>query len=206
MVYAGLIINRLPSCQSSLTASWQAHNSCRVTGFDIIVLVIVGIAAVGGFLRGLLREVLSLAAWLPVLFAIHNLHDGLTEFIAPYVSSPTIAALSAFTVLLLIPYAAMKLIETMLSGIASGSVVRPIDKLLGFGFGAVKGVIMAVLAFSVLAIGYDTVWGASGRPGWITTARSYPFINASSGQLVKLLEERRRILAEEEGKALRTKK
>ncbi len=177
-----------------------------MTGFDLIVLALVGVAAVGGFLRGLLRELLSLAAWLLVLFAIHNLHDGLTAFIDPYVNSPTIAALSAFTLLLLIPYAAMKLIESMVGGITRGSVVRPIDKVLGFGFGAVKGVIMAVLAFSVLAIGYDTVWGASGRPGWITTARSYPFINASSGQLVRLLEERRRILAEEEGKALKTRK
>jgi membrane protein required for colicin V production len=100
----------------------------------------------------------------------------------------------------------MKLIELMVSGIANGSAVRPVDKLLGFGFGAVKGVIMAVLAFSVLAIGYDTIWGASGRPGWITTARSYPFINASSGQLVKLLEERRRVIAEEESEALKDRK
>ncbi len=177
-----------------------------MTGFDLIVVAIVAVAAIGGYLRGLLREVLSLAAWLLVLFAIHNLHDGLTAFIAPYLTSPTIAALFAFTLLLLIPYAAMKLIELMVSGIANGSAVRPVDKLLGFGFGAVKGVIMAVLAFSVLAIGYDTIWGASGRPGWITTARSYPFINASSGQLVKLLEERRRVIAEEESEALKDRK
>ncbi len=35
-----------------------------MTGFDFIVLVIVGVAAVGGFMRGFVQEVLSLAAWI----------------------------------------------------------------------------------------------------------------------------------------------
>ncbi len=48
-----------------------------MTGFDIIVLIIVGVAAVGGFLRGLVQEVLSVAAWILVIFAIHYLHTPL---------------------------------------------------------------------------------------------------------------------------------
>ncbi|MEO0700104.1 MAG: CvpA family protein, partial [Pseudomonadota bacterium] len=45
-----------------------------MTGFDIIVLIIVGIAAVGGFMRGLVQEVLSLAAWVLAAFSIYYLH------------------------------------------------------------------------------------------------------------------------------------
>ena len=32
-----------------------------MTGFDIIVFLIVGVAAIGGFMRGFVQEVLSLA-------------------------------------------------------------------------------------------------------------------------------------------------
>ena len=40
------------------------------------------------------------------------------------------------------------------------------------------------------------VWGAGGRPDWITQARSYQFVNASSEALVKMIAERRREAAE----------
>ena len=69
-------------------------------------------------------------------------------------------------------------------------MLGPVDRVLGFGFGAVKGVIIVVMAFSVLVLGYDSVWGSTGRPTWITTARTYPFVNASADAMVRLIEER----------------
>ncbi len=74
--------------------------------------------------------------------------------------------------------------------------------MIGFGFGAVKGMLMAVLGFSILVLGYDTVWGVKGRPDWITQSRTYPFINASSDALVKMIGDRRHAAAEAERKRL----
>ncbi len=96
--------------------------------------------------------------------------------------------------LLLIPYAGMKLIASRAGASTRSSVLGPIDRVLGFGFGTVKGVIVVVMGFSVLVLGYDTVWGPGGRPTWITTARTYPFVNASSEMLVQLLKEHRQIV------------
>ncbi|MFZ1742127.1 MAG: CvpA family protein, partial [Pontixanthobacter sp.] len=76
-----------------------------MTGFDIIVLIIVGIAAVGGFLRGLVQEVLSLSAWVLVMFAVHYLHTPLYSALAGYFGEGTSVALLAFALLLLVPYA-----------------------------------------------------------------------------------------------------
>ena len=85
-------------------------------------------------------------------------------------------------------------------------MIGPIDRVIGFGFGAIKGAVIVVMGFSVLVLGYDTVWGAGGRPQWITQARTYPFVNAASEELVKLIGERRReaveaAAREEAGKA-----
>lgn len=162
-----------------------------MTGFDIIVLIIVGVAAIGGFLRGFVQEILSLGAWFLAIFAIRFLHTDLYLAIEPYVGSRTGAALLAFALLLLIPYAAMKLIAGRLGEASRTSMLGPIDRVLGFGFGAVKGAIVVVLAFSMLALGYDTVWGYQGRPAWIATARTYPAVNAASDALVELISERR---------------
>jgi membrane protein required for colicin V production len=168
-----------------------------MTGLDIIVLLVVAIAAVGGFMRGFVQEVLSLAAWILAIFAIRYLHTDLTELLANYIGTTTSAALLAFALLLLIPYAAMKLIAGRLGRATRNSVVGPFDRVLGFGFGAVKGVIVAVVAFSLLVLGYDTVWGPTGRPEWIVTARTYPFINAGSEAMVQLIEARRQRLEDD---------
>lgn len=162
-----------------------------MTGFDIIVLIIVGVAAVGGFLRGLVQEILSVAAWILVVFAIHYLHTPLYTWMEPKIGTPSGAAVLAFAVLLLIPYAAMKLIAGRVGSASRNSILGPIDRVLGFGFGAIKGGIIVVLAFSLLVLGYDTAWGIAGRPTWITTARSYTLVDAGAEALVDMIEGRR---------------
>ena len=59
-----------------------------------------------------------------------------------------------------------------------------------------------VMAFSIFVLGYDTVWGPGGRPQWITSARSYPFVNMGSEALVKMISERRKDAVESEAKRL----
>ena len=162
-----------------------------MTGFDIAVLVIVGVAAVGGFLRGFVQEVLSLASWILALFAIHYLHTPLSAQLATLFTNESAASVLAFALLLLVPYMAMKLIARWAGGAARKSVLGPIDRVLGFGFGAIKGLIIVVLGFSVLVLGYDTVWGPGGRPEWISLSRSYPFVNAASDELVTMIGQRR---------------
>jgi membrane protein required for colicin V production len=169
-----------------------------MTGFDIIVLLIVAVAAIGGFVRGFVQEVLSLMAWVVAIVAIRYLHTDLTAFIYQYFGTPSAAAVLAFVLLLLIPYAAMKLIAGRAGRASRKSVLGPIDRVLGFGFGAVKGAIIVVFAFSLLVLGYDTIWGAAGRPTWMINARTYPFVNASADALVQIIKERQIRLTEEE--------
>lgn len=173
-----------------------------MTGFDIAVLILVGLGAVTGFLRGFVQEILALAAWVIALFAIHNMHTPLSQALVRYVGNESGATVLAFALLLLVPYALVKLIANRMGEASRESVLGPIDRLLGFGFGAVKGMVITVLAFSVLVLGYDTVWGIGGRPTWITQARAYPIVNASSEALVQMIAERRKDAVEAEAKRL----
>ncbi|MEM7688142.1 MAG: CvpA family protein [Pseudomonadota bacterium] len=171
-----------------------------MTGFDIIVLIIVGIAAIGGFMRGLVQEVLSLAAWILAAFSVYYLHTPLTQALRGYYDAEPATPILAFVLLLLIPYAAMKVIANNAGEASRNSIIGPIDRVLGLGFGSVKGALIVVFAFSVLVLGFDTVWGAKGRPDWISQARTYQAADAFSRELVQMLAERRAKLlgAEEE--------
>ncbi|MFN3988773.1 MAG: CvpA family protein [Erythrobacter sp.] len=165
-----------------------------MTGLDYILLFVIGVAGVGGFMRGLAQEVFSLAAWFLAAFAIHYLHEPLTSALVTSIRSDVSASLLAFSLLLLVPYAAMKVIVGNVSEAPEGGVLGPVDRVLGFGFGAVKGVLVGVFAFSMLVIGYDDTWGYRGRPVWIVTARSYQAIDTFSRELVPLIAHKREAL------------
>lgn len=162
-----------------------------MAGLDIVILVIVAVAAIGGFLRGLVQEVLSLASWIFAALAVHFLHPQLTPALSDMLNSARITPVFAFVLLLLIPYAAMKLIAGNISEASDGAILGPIDRVLGFGFGAVKGALIAVFAFSLLVLGFDESWGYKGRPTWITTARTYSAADAFSRDLVPMIAVRR---------------
>lgn len=162
-----------------------------MSGLDIIIIIIVSVAAIGGFMRGLVQEVLSLAAWIMAALALHFLHPFLTDALRNLYKAEPATPLLAFAILLLIPYAAMKVITGNASGASDGAILGPLDRVLGFGFGAVKGALIAIFAFSVLVLGYDGSWGYNGRPQWVTSARTYAGADAFSRQLLPMIAVRR---------------
>ncbi|GAO56145.1 CvpA family protein [Novosphingobium sp. NBM11] len=171
-----------------------------MTGFDYVVFLIVAVGAIGGFFRGFVEEILAVAAWCISLFAVHYLHEPLTQLLTPYLENETGGGVLAFVLLLIVPYGITRFIARRIGSASRNSVLGPIDRLLGFGFGAVKGFIIVVLGFSILVFGYDVVWGVSGRPMWISQARTYPFLNAASEELMTMIADRR-AAAEADAKA-----
>jgi len=163
-----------------------------MTGFDIVVMIIVAACAITGFMRGFLQEVLALSAWFFAIFAIHTLHQPLYDFIKPDIDNTSAASVLAFAILLLVPYAMIKVLANRIGASSRASLLGPIDRVLGFGFGTIKGLIVVVLAFSITVLGFDLAWGPGGRPNWIAQARVYPFVNAGSEKLVGLIAERRK--------------
>ena len=64
--------------------------------------------------------------------------------------------------------------------------------MLGGGFGALKGLIVATLLYLGASLVYELWAGRQGpRPGWITDSRTYPLLNASSRAVIDLVEWRR---------------
>lgn len=168
---------------------------------DILIALIVIAAAIGGFMRGLVQEVLSLASWIMAALALHYLHPRLTEGLRLIYKAEPAVSLFAFVLLLLIPYAAMKLIIGNVSEASDGAVLGPVDRVLGFGFGGLKGALIAVFAFALLVTGFDESWGYRGRPEWITGGRTYAAADAFSRQLLPAIAQRRdRLRSEDEAR------
>ncbi len=163
-----------------------------LTTLDILVLLLVGGGAVLGVLRGFVTEVLSLFAWIAAIIAVKMAHMPVTRILSDYVGTPTAASVAAFVLIFGITFLVGKMLAGSIGQRTRQSILGPIDRLLGLGFGALKGLIGATLLFLLANLGTDTIYGGgSERPQWMLESRTFPLLNASSRAIVDFVAMRR---------------
>ena len=71
-------------------------------------------------------------------------------------------------------------------------MLGPIDRVLGFGFGMIKGLIGATLLYLLVVLVNETIYGVDEpRPEWLAESRTYPLLNASGNAMVDFVHEQR---------------
>jgi membrane protein required for colicin V production len=170
-----------------------------LTALDIIVLVLIGGGAVLGTFRGFVTEVLSLFAWVAAILALKMLHTPVTHALTGITHTESGAKVLAFVLIFGIVFFGGRMVAAALGRRTRQSVLGPVDRALGTGFGALKGLLIATVLFLGVNLGYDMVFGsASERPQWLRTSRTYPLLNASGRAVVDWVQ-RRRALGHEAG-------
>ena len=163
-----------------------------LTALDIIVLLVVGGSAVLGLSRGFVTEVLSLFAWVAIVFMLKIFHTPLAAILATKVGTAGGAAVLAFAIIAGVTYFAGRMVANALGRRTRSSIVGPVDRALGFGFGVLKGLIFASLLFLLAVLVLDTLRGGpEARPGWLTASRSYPLLNVTSASIADFVDRRR---------------
>jgi membrane protein required for colicin V production len=168
-----------------------------MTALDVIVLLLVGWNLVRGAMKGFAGEVLSLAAWIVAIVFLRLLHTPATNALEAAVGTRSGAAVLAFALVFGLVFMAGKLVARRVGSGVKRSVIGPVDRVLGAGFGALKGIILATLLYLGANLVYDTIWGAqSERPAWMADSRTYPLLYASGRAIVDFVEWRRGAPAE----------
>ncbi len=163
-----------------------------MTALDIITLLLVGGGIVFGFMRGFVFEVLSLLAWVAGILALRFLHEPVAMALQGPVGTVSGASVLAFALIFGIVFIGGKLVSHRIGGATRRSVVGPIDRILGLGFGALKGLIGATMLYLAASLVYDTIYGrAAPRPTWMTESRTWPLLHASGKTIVELVAARR---------------
>ena len=163
-----------------------------MTGLDILVLLTVGLGAVLGFSRGFVSEIISLGAWVLAILAVKLAQPTVSAMLAAPVGTQSGATILGFALVFGVTFLVVKAIGKKLGSSTRGSLLGPFDRVLGFAFGALKGLIAATLVFLFVSLVFDTIHGQSAaRPGWMTVSRTYPLLRASSAAMVDFVEKRR---------------
>jgi membrane protein required for colicin V production len=168
-----------------------------MTALDIIVLLLVGGGLLQGWFKGFVGEVLSLASWIVAIVFLKLLHTPVTNALESAVGTRSGAAVLAFALVFGIVFVIGKLVARRVGGGVKRSKIGPFDKLLGAGFGALKGLIGATLLYLGFNLVYDSIWGRTAqRPEWLATSRTYPLLYASGRAIVDFVEWRRGVPTE----------
>jgi membrane protein required for colicin V production len=136
---------------------------------DIFLVVVMFISGLLAMVRGLIREVLSIAGWgaaagaalfayAKVLPSVKSYFNTLNEYV---VTGGTIAV--AFIGTLVI----VSVITVKISDKSLDSRIGALDRTLGFLFGLARGLLIVVVMFAF----YDWFQPKS-QPGWIANAKS----------------------------------
>ena len=163
-----------------------------MTALDVITLLLVGGGLVLGTMRGFVRELLSLAALVAAIVALKLVHTPVTAALEGPVGTWAGASVLAFALVFGTVFLIGKLIAHRVGGATRRSFIGPVDRVLGAGFGALKGLIVATLLYLCANLIYDLWAGRQAeRPDWMADSRTYPLLNASGRAIVDFVEWRR---------------
>ena len=125
-----------------------------MTAFDYAFIAILLSFAVGGLLRGLVREVFGIMAWFAAVWAAVRLGEAFEPFVHSFTDQPQLRWLVASLIVGFIAYIAVVLIGRLVSGAVSAVLLGPIDRMLGLLFGAACAlVVIGALTFVGLQFG-----------------------------------------------------
>lgn len=148
---------------------------------DLAILILLALSGLVGYVRGLVREALGLAAWGGALFIASPL--GLFPYVQPVarrlVADPALADPAAFGAVFLVVLVLLWIVARVASDGVRASRLGGLDRTLGLVFGAARGAVLVVVAYIVagLAVPVDA-W-----PVPVREARLLPAVHRGAAWL-----------------------
>jgi len=136
-----------------------------MNSIDLIVIAVVGISTVIAFLRGFVREMLTIGSWLGAalvaLYGFPMLQGKFEGWISSKLAADILCGLSLFLVSLVV----LSILSHMIARLVRGSALTAVDRSLGLLFGLVRGAILVSLAYMlVYSLDPNMMRGARTRP------------------------------------------
>jgi membrane protein required for colicin V production len=152
---------------------------------DLGVIAVVLISAILSLMRGFTREVLAIGSWVAAAAAAYYFYPKVTPFLSPYIHKTIVleavaAALVFFATLVIVSLFTVRLSDAILD-----SKIGALDRSLGFVFGAVRGFLLAVVAFAI----FNWLVGDKQQPQWVQNAKTRPMLVDTADRIIALLPE-----------------
>jgi membrane protein required for colicin V production len=156
-----------------------------ITLLDIILIVVMLISGLLAMVRGFMREVLSITAWILAAAATLYSYGKLLPYAKEYFNSDVVAAVAVVGSVFLLTLLIVSVLTIKVSDMVLDSRVGALDRTLGFLFGLGRGLIIVVVAFQFFT------WLVPDRsqPDWVKSAKSRVVLAGTGQWLISMLPE-----------------
>jgi membrane protein required for colicin V production len=152
-----------------------------VTWIDILLVLVIGFSILSGFTAGFARVGVGFIATLLGIFLGFWCYGIAAAYVLDYVSSHTIANLIGFFVIFIGVVLIGAVIGQLLGKLFKWIGLSWLDRLLGAGFGFIRGVVMAVALITVLL-----AFAPSPPPRSVLNSKLMPYMLDASNILATL--------------------
>ncbi|BDG73902.1 CvpA family protein [Roseomonas fluvialis] len=157
-----------------------------MTWVDGVLAGVVVISAAVAYFRGLVREVLSLGAWVGAAAAAFLARPYLLPYTSRWIDTEWIADAVGAGAVFLVVLVLLKLLTNAIADRVQDSSLGGLDRVLGLLFGAARGAVLAVVAYIMAGLfaPETATW-----PQAVKDARSLPFVAEGARQVVERVPE-----------------
>jgi len=131
---------------------------------DWVLLAALVISILIGVLRGFTREVLGLASWIVAIVAALLLAPHTVSYLEPHIATPSIRIAASYAVVFFGALVLGAVVTSIVSMLVRKSPLSGVDRMVGGGFGLVRGVLVAVMLVWLVGMTparQDPWWGQS---------------------------------------------
>jgi membrane protein required for colicin V production len=155
-----------------------------ITLLDGILVGFTLVSAMLAMVRGLSREILSIASWIAAAAAAFFFYPLVLPYVQPYIDNEQIAMVAAAGIVFVIALIIVTLITMKIADWIIDSRIGALDRTLGFLYGAARG----ILVVAVGLLFFNWLVGAN-TPAWIANAKSRPLLESIGATLEGMLPD-----------------
>jgi|SRR5215470_14764747 len=156
-----------------------------ITLLDVFLLVVMLVSGLLAMIRGFMREILSIAAWIAAAGATLYAYARLLPYAKQYFNNDIVAAAVTIGGVFLLTLVIVSVITVRLSDMVLDSRIGALDRTLGFLFGLARGLVIVVVAF----LFFSWLVPDRSQPDWIKTAKSKVVLQGTGQWLMSMLPD-----------------
>ena len=121
-----------------------------MTVVDVVIIFIIVLSALFGLMRGFMKESISLAKWVIATWIAATFAPKLAPMLPAAIESEAVRQAISFATLFIIVFLLGTLVTHLVTRILIKTGLTSIDRVLGIGFGLLRGVLI-ILIFVIVA-------------------------------------------------------
>jgi membrane protein required for colicin V production len=119
---------------------------------DYVIFTIIGLSILTGIFRGFVKELIALIVWILAIWLAYRYSQSLDPMLQSYIQDKNIRMAMSFMAILLATLIVGGLFNALLSFILTNTGLSGMDRLMGMGFGLVRGVFIVALVMLVFKV------------------------------------------------------